>query len=97
MSFSPDGQTLATASDDNIVILWNFDLANLIARSCDWLRDYVANPTTPPEDKVLCEDVLPLSQVPVAPIWGALASHSQIGASQKFQPISTTTVLLPQD
>ena len=64
VSFSPDGQTIASASYDGAVILWNFDLDDLIAKSCGWLRDYMANPNTPEEDKALCQDERLLSSVP---------------------------------
>ena len=30
-----------------------------MVKSCDWLRDYMANPTTPAADKALCEGYLP--------------------------------------
>ena len=30
-----------------------------MAKSCDWWRDYMANPATPAEDKALCEGYLP--------------------------------------
>ncbi len=52
---------MASASADGTIILWNFDLDDLMAKSCNWLRDYMANPTTPTEDKALCEGYLPLS------------------------------------
>ncbi|MEM6836457.1 MAG: AAA-like domain-containing protein [Cyanobacteria bacterium P01_C01_bin.120] len=54
VSFSPDGQTLASASADGTVKLWNFDLGDLLAKSCAWLADYMANPATPQEHKALC-------------------------------------------
>ncbi|MGB3496317.1 MAG: hypothetical protein WBA57_26550 [Elainellaceae cyanobacterium] len=37
----------------------NLNLNDLMAKSCDWLRDYMANPTTPPEEKALCKGYLP--------------------------------------
>jgi hypothetical protein len=33
-----------------------------MAKICDWLRDYIANPATSPEEKALCKDVLPPQQ-----------------------------------
>src|SRR5919199_3016672 len=58
MSFSPDGKTLASASNEKVVILWNFDLDDLLARGCVWLHDYLKNPNAnikPEENRHICD------------------------------------------
>jgi WD40 repeat protein len=63
VTFAPDGQTLASGDrEDGTRIFWNLNLEDLMGRSCGWLADYMANPATPLEEKVLCKGYLPASR-----------------------------------
>ena len=41
VSFSPDGMSLLSASADQKMILWDFNLDALLEHGCSWLRDYI--------------------------------------------------------
>ena len=45
-----------TASADNTVKLWNFDLDDLLVRGCNWARDYLKY-NAPEEDRNLCDEI----------------------------------------
>ena len=56
--FSPDGTAIASAGDDRAAILWNLDLDNLMAKGCDWIRDYLkTNPNLSDTDRDLCNGI----------------------------------------
>ena len=59
--FSRDGQTLVSGSFDNTIRYWDvaeqcqFDLNELLARGCEWLKSYLRyNPNVSDEDRRLC-------------------------------------------
>ena len=58
VSFSSDSKTLAFASRDRSVILWpleNLELPNIMAKSCDWLGNYLQNdPNVAEGDRMIC-------------------------------------------
>jgi WD40 repeat protein len=39
--FSADGETIASASVNGKIILWDFDLAHLIELGNNWIEDYL--------------------------------------------------------
>jgi WD40 repeat protein/CHAT domain-containing protein len=57
ISFSPDNKTLASASDDRTVILWSLALDDPLERSCNWVKDYLKNPSVSERYKHLCNDI----------------------------------------
>jgi len=57
LTFSPDGQRLITITEGGLMTLWSLgDLDELIVRSCDWVRDYIAH-SPELEDRSLCDGI----------------------------------------
>ena len=57
MSFSPNGKCLATAGKDGTVRLWRVEsLDELLARGCDWLKDYFVTHPEALEKLEVCQN-----------------------------------------
>ncbi|MEH1938963.1 MAG: caspase family protein [Nostoc sp.] len=62
--FSPDSQTIASGTA-NGVLLWNFNLDELVVRGCHWILDYLKNnPNVEVSDRSLCDDIPPITANP---------------------------------
>ena len=65
VGFDPKGEFIVSGDDDGKIILWNksailenYTLDNLLARSCEWLGDYLQNnPSVEKSDRNLCKNV----------------------------------------
>jgi WD40 repeat protein len=57
VGFSHDGKILVTATNDEVT-LWNFDLDDLVIKSCNYIGNYlITNNSLNQEDKHLCDHV----------------------------------------
>jgi len=59
VAITPDGKTVVSGSFDKTIRVWSFDLEFLLERSCDWLREYLENPSSgvEEEDRRLCSGI----------------------------------------
>ncbi|WP_416211689.1 hypothetical protein [Nostoc sp. DedQUE12b] len=65
MSFSPDGQTIVSASDDNTVRIWSLNpidtytnVNDLLIKSCNLLKNYLTNNSKLlPADRSICNGI----------------------------------------
>ncbi|OWY65263.1 hypothetical protein B7486_42840 [cyanobacterium TDX16] len=98
VSFSPDGQTIASASADGI-LLWNFNLDDLVLRSCDWVRDYLKNnPNVEESDSHLCDGIggsEPNEPAPVASPISSIPSPALYPNDQTSVPDVSETATTP--
>jgi WD40 repeat protein len=70
VSFSPDGQLLASTSVDNSVKLWNLkdlrltsNLDTLVGQGCTWIDDYLrTNEKVEERDRQLCNGLISESE-----------------------------------
>ncbi|MGD1851939.1 MAG: hypothetical protein ACFCBU_15595, partial [Cyanophyceae cyanobacterium] len=58
-SFSPAGNTIVTASGDGTAKVWPVEtIDSLLAKGCDWLRDYLTtNPNAPEDLQQYCSSI----------------------------------------
>ncbi|MFN6473539.1 MAG: eIF2A-related protein [Nostoc sp. SerVER01] len=55
VTFSPDGKSIA--SGGNEILVWDFDLNQLLKRGCDIARDYLENNPKAESDRYICDDI----------------------------------------
>ncbi|MEG4842753.1 nSTAND1 domain-containing NTPase, partial [Microcoleus sp. B9-D4] len=66
-AFSKDGKFILTHGEDGTARLWKIgDMDELLAMNCDWVRDYLKNPSVElsESDRNLCKDISPPNSSP---------------------------------
>lgn len=59
IDLSPDGQTLVSVSENNMLTFWNLNLDKLLSLGCSQVKSYLDNPNTnlSQEDRQLCQGI----------------------------------------
>ncbi|MDZ8031056.1 hypothetical protein [Nostoc sp. DedSLP04] len=55
VNFSPDGKSIASGGKE--ILVWDFDLNQLLKRGCDEAHDYLKNNPKAESDRSLCDDI----------------------------------------
>ncbi|MFN6499765.1 MAG: hypothetical protein RMX65_022620 [Nostoc sp. DedQUE01] len=55
VTFSPDGKSIASGGKE--ILIWDFDLNQLLKRGCDIARDYLENNPKAESDRYICDDI----------------------------------------
>ncbi|NEO55095.1 MAG: WD40 repeat domain-containing protein [Okeania sp. SIO3B5] len=63
LAFNPNRNQIISISDDKTIRLWNLDLDDLLARSCNWVDNYLKSRPEDYPNKHLCDDVKPSAQL----------------------------------
>ncbi|MFN6529339.1 hypothetical protein [Nostoc sp. ChiSLP03a] len=56
VSFSPDGKSIASGDSDGVLV-WDFDLNQLLKHGCNMAHDYLKNNPKAESDRYLCDDI----------------------------------------
>ncbi|WP_414567309.1 eIF2A-related protein [Nostoc sp. CCY 9925] len=55
VTFSPDGKSIASGGKE--ILVWDFDLNQLLKRGCEIARDYLKNNPKAESDRHICDDI----------------------------------------